>query len=384
MPALPGLAAEGAPAPQSTGFSNYGQPAPSERHVIRLIGSNPRMPGNGVSWTPLEALEGILTPSGLHFERHHNGIPEIDPQHFALLIHGMVQQPLRFDLTDLLRYPRQSRALFLECGGNSNAGWHAEPMQKPVGAFHGLVSCSEWTGVPLRLLLAEAGIDPRARWVIATGADTAATEVSLPLAKLQDDALLALYQNGERLRLENGYPLRLILPGWEGVRQIKWLTRLEVTDRPAMSRNETAQYTQLLPDGRARQFDFVMGPKSLITSPSHGQRLPGAGLYEVSGLAWSGHGAVAAVDVSQDGGRHWVPARLEAPVLDRCFTRFRAAWQWDGTPAVLQSRVRDQLGNLQPGRAALIAERGRNGYFHYNAVVSWAVDGDGAVRHVYA
>ena len=400
--ALPATASAGAapaaasPTPQQTapdlpsqgvagsGFSNYGMPVAAERRVIRLTGSNRDVPGNGVSWTPLEALEGIITPSGLHFERHHNGVPQVDPQQFQLLVHGLVARPRSFDLAALLRYPLQSRLLFLECGGNSNAGWHAEPMQKPVGSVHGLVSCSEWTGVPLRLLLAEAGVDPRATWVIASGMDAAATEVSLPLAKLQQDALVALFQNGERLRAENGYPLRLVLPGWEGVTQIKWLHRLEVTDRPVMARNETAQYTELRPDGRADQFTFVMAPKSLITSPSHGQSLPSAGVYEVRGLAWSGHGAVAAVDVSADGGRSWSPARLEPPVLDQCFTRFRAAWAWDGNPAVLQSRVRDARGHVQPARAALVAERGRNGYFHYNAIVSWAVDSDGRVRHVYA
>jgi sulfane dehydrogenase subunit SoxC len=366
-----------------SGFSNYGAPSSHERRVIRLIGANSAAAGNGVSWTPLEALEGIVTPSGLHFERHHNGVPQIDPERFEFIVHGLVERPLRFDLSALLRYPLQSRLLFLECGGNSNAGWHAEAMQKPVGAFHGLVSCSEWTGVPLRLLLDEAGVDPRARWGIATGLDAAATELSVPLSKLRDDALLALYQNGERIRAENGYPLRLILPGWEGVTQIKWLHRLELSDRPVMSRNETAQYTELLPSGKARQFSFVIGPKSLITAPTHGQRLPGAGVYELRGLAWSGHGAVSTVEVSDDGGHSWSSARLEPPVLSQCFTRFRAAWRWDGSPAILQSRIRDTSGRSQPTRSALVAERGRNGYFHYNAIVSWAVDTDGAVRHVY-
>ena len=366
------------------GFSNYGQPSRHERRVIRLIGANAQVPGNGVSWTPLEALEGIITPSGLHFERHHNGVPEIDPAHFELVIDGLVGRPLRFDLERLVRYPRISRLLFLECGGNSNAGWHEEPMQKPVGSVHGLVSCSEWTGVPVRLLLDEAGVDPRARWAVVSGLDAAATETSVPLAKLREDALLALFQNGERLRPENGYPLRLILPGWQGVNQIKWLHRLELTDRPVMARNETAQYTQLLPSGKALQFEFVMGPKSLITSPTQGQHLPQPGVYEIHGLAWSGHGSVAAVEVSDDGGQSWTEARLEPPVLSQCFTRFRAAWRWDGKPAVLQSRVRDSRGLRQPTRAGLLAERGRNGYFHFNAIVSWAVDEDGSVHHVYA
>ncbi len=365
-------------------FSNYGMPSVYEKRVIRLIGSNRMVSGNGVSWTPLESLEGIVTPTGLHFERHHNGVPDVDPARFELLMHGMVARPLRFDLAGLLRYPLQSRLIFIECGGNSNAGWHEEPMQKPVGSFHGLVSCSEWTGVPLNYLLDEAGIDSKATWAIAEGLDAAATEVSIPVSKLREDALLALYQNGERLRAENGYPLRLVLPGWEGVRQVKWLHRLEFTDQPVMSRNETGEYTQLLPSGKAEQFDFVMGPKSLITSPSHGQTLGLPGVYEIRGLAWSGHGSVAKVEVSADGGQSWSTAHIDGPVMSKCFARFRAAWKWNGKPAVLQSRAKDDHGNIQPTRARLLAERGRNGYFHYNAIVSWAVDSDGTVRHVYA
>jgi sulfane dehydrogenase subunit SoxC len=380
---VPVLGAE-TPKVAPRGFTNYGEPSPHENRVIRLIGNNRDMPGNGVSWTPLESLEGIITPTGLHFERHHNGIPEIDPVAYELTFEGLIDKPARFKLDALMRYPMQSRLVFLECGGNSNAGWHEAPMQKPVGSFHGLVSCAEWTGVPLSLVL--AAIKPRdsASWVIAEGYDAAASEVSLPIGKLKDDALLALYQNGERLRPENGYPLRLILPGWEGVRQIKWLKRLTFTDQPVMSRNETAQYTELLPSGVAEQFNFVMGPKSLITHPSHGQHISRPGWVEIKGLAWSGHGRVKKVEVSQDGGQHWVEATLDTPVLPRCFTRFRAAWQWDGQPAVLQSRVLDEAGTLQPGRPQLIAARGRNSYFHYNAIVSFAVDRDGRVRHVYA
>jgi len=365
-------------------FSNYGMPSVHEKRVIRLIGSNRMVLGNGVSWTPLESLEGMVTPTGLHFERHHNGVPEVEPARFTFTLHGMVAKPLCFDLAGLLRYPLQSRMLFLECGGNSNAGWHEEPMQKPVGSFHGLVSGSEWTGVPLSYLLDEAGGNSRATWAIAEGLDAAATEVSIPISKLREDALLALFQNGERLRAENGYPLRLVLPGWEGVRQIKWLHRLEFTDQPVMSRNETGEYTQLLPSGKAEQFDFVMGPKSLITSPSYGQTLGTRGVFEVRGLAWSGHGAVAKVEVSADGGKSWSTAHIDGPVMSKCFARFRAAWKWDGKPAVLQSRVKDDQGNIQPTRAHLVAQRGRNGYFHYNAILSWAVDSDGTVRHVYA
>jgi len=365
-------------------FSGYGQPSPHEAGTVRRIGANRLVDGNGVSWTPLEELEGLITPSGLHFERHHNGVPRIDPARHRLLIHGLVKQPLAFGVDDLLRYPMRSRMLFIECGGNSNAGWHAEPIQRPAGSFHGLVSCSEWTGVPVALLLREAGVDPAAAWVIAEGADAIAMNVSLPLAKLMDDALVALFQNGERVRPENGYPMRLIVPGWEGVLNVKWLRRLQLSDRPVMARNETAKYTELMPDGKARQFTFVMQPKSLITSPSHGQRLDRPDVYEIRGLAWSGRGRVQKVEVSADGGRSWAEAALEAPVLPCCLTRFRAAWRWDGRPALLQSRVSDETGAVQPARRALLAERGSNGYFHYNAIVTWAVDKDGAVTHAYA
>jgi len=365
-------------------FSNYGQPSPRERETIRWISANPAAPGNGISWTPLHRLEGTLTPNGLHFERHHNGVPQIDPDRHRLLLHGLFGNPLSLSIEDLLRYPMVSRLCFVECGGNSNAGWHEEPIQTPVGYFHGLASCSEWTGVPLATLLDEAGLLPDARWLIAEGADAAAMNVSIPVEKALDDTLLALYQNGERIRPENGYPLRLILPGWEAVLNVKWLQRLQAAREPVMARNETAQYSELQPDGKARQFTFLMEAKSLITQPSPGFRLRGPGLYQISGLAWSGRGRIRKVEVSADGGRTWAEAALQEPVLSKCFTRFRLPWRWDGSPRVLKSRASDETGYQQPERATLIAERGRNGYFHYNAIVSWAVATDGSLSHVYA
>jgi sulfane dehydrogenase subunit SoxC len=295
-----------------------------------------------------------------------------------------VRQPLEFSVESLLRYPMRTRYLVIECGGNSNAGWHQEPIQRPVGDFHGLVSCSEWTGVPLSILLDEAGVDPKAAWVIAEGADAGLLNVSLPLSKLADDAMIGLYQNGERLRPENGYPLRLIVPGWEGITHVKWLRRLQLTDRPAMTRNETATYTELQPSGKARMFTFVMDAKSLITSPSPGQKMYGPNVYEISGLAWSGRGKIAKVDVSADGGKSWAEADLQDPVLPQCFTRFRLPWSWDGNPAILKSRASDETGYVQPERDVLVGERGREGYFHYNAIVSWAIDEDGEITHVYA
>lgn len=366
-------------------FTNYGLPSPHEKKVIRWITSNPDAPGNGVSWTPLHDLDGVVTPNGLHFERHHNGVPDIDPDRHRLLIHGLVARPLTFSVEDLLRYPTVSRLCFVECGGNSNAGWNPRPVQSRAGYFHGLVSCSEWSGVPLSILLDEAGIDRKAaKWLIAEGADAAAVSVSIPVAKAFDDAILALYQNGERVRPENGYPMRLIVPGWEGILHVKWLRRLKAVEAPAMTRYETARYTEIVPGGKARQFTFVMEVKSLITSPSPGVTMQGPGFYEISGLAWSGKGRIARVDVSADGGKSWAEAALCEPVLPACFTRFRIPWRWDGAPAVLQSRAADESGAVQPTRDSLIGERGAFGYFHYHAIVSWGISPEGEISHVYA
>jgi sulfane dehydrogenase subunit SoxC len=365
------------------GFSNYGQPSAHEAGLIRWISATPGAPQNGVSWTPLHDLDGIITPSGLHFERHHNGVPDIDPAVHRLVILGAVERPLSFDLEALKRYPRVSQILCIECGGNSNAGWDLHPIQTPAGYFHGLASCSEWTGVRIKTLLEETGITNSSKWVIAEGADAFGMTVSLPLEKLLDDAFVGLYQNGEPLRPAQGYPMRLICPGWEGVTHVKWLRTLEVSDRPVMARNETARYTELQPDGKARMFTFVMDAKSLITAPSPGMHLPSDGLYEITGLAWSGRGRIAQVEVSADGGRTWANAELSSPVVPRAFTRFRIPWQWKGQSAVLQSRATDETGYVQPTRAALLEARGRHGYFHYNAIVSWAVAGDGRVSHVY-
>lgn len=365
-------------------FSNYGQPSPYEKSTIRWIMGNRMAPGNGVSWTPLHNLEGTITPSGLHFERHHNGVPRIEPKKHQLLLHGLVENSLMFSIDSLMRYPMKSCLCFIECGGNSNAGWRKNPIQTPAGYFHGMASCSEWTGVPLNILLEEAGLKKDAGWIIAEGADAAAIHVSIPLAKARDDCILALYQNGERIRPENGYPLRLIVPGWEGVVNVKWLRRLHLTDRPVMARNETSKYTDLLPSGKARQFSFIMDAKSLITNPSFGYQLDKPGLYQISGLAWSGRGKISKVEVSADGGKSWAEAELQEPVLSKCFTRFRIPWLWDGNKAVLKSRAIDDTGYIQPEREELVEKRGRHGYFHYNAIVSWEILQDGTVRHVYA
>ena len=366
-------------------MSGYGSRSRFEAGVQRRAGSLPGTDGSGASSTPLQALEGMITPSALHFERHHSGIPDIDPDVHRLLIHGLVKRELFFDMEALSRYPMVSRIQFLECSGNSRAaGLLPEPVTDSCGALHGLVSCSEWTGIPLATLLDEAGIDPAAQWILAEGADAAAMTRSVPLGKAMDDALLALYQNGERLRPENGYPVRLFLPGYEGNMSIKWLRRIKLTAAPAMSREETSKYTDLLPDGRALMFTFPMQVKSVITSPSPGLVLDRPGLYQVSGMAWSGLGRIVRVEVSADGGVSWGTAALSEPVLARAVTRFRMAWRWNGAPAVIMSRAIDETGAMQPTRAAIIAEKGVNFLYHYNGIQAWRVSGDGQVTNVYA
>ena len=365
-------------------FTNYGQPSPHEFAVIRWISANEDAPGNGVSWTPLHDLQGTITPNGLFYERHHNGVPDIDPKKHQLLINGLVNTPLVFTVDALKRYPMTTRICFIECGGNSNSSWHKKPIQSQAGYAHGLVSNAEWTGIPVSYLLEEAGVAPTAKWVIAEGADAGAMDVSIPLEKLMDDAMLVLYQNGERLRPENGYPVRLLLPGWEGVLNVKWLRQLRLTDAPVMSRDETAQYTELQPNGKARQFTFIMDAKSVITSPSPGMVLPdNPGIYQVTGLAWSGRGKVKRVDVSADGGKSWMEATLQQPVLDKAFTRFSIPWHWQGQHAILQSRVTDETGYVQPTRAELIAKHGTHGFFHFNGIISWEVTDTGEINHVY-
>jgi sulfane dehydrogenase subunit SoxC len=346
--------------------------------------NNPATPGIGSSRTPHHLLDGMITPSGLHYERSHSGVPDIDPEQHRLLIHGLVRQPLVFSLEDLSRYPRVSHIAFLECAGNSGALSTAQAAPLNVQAIHGLLSCSDWTGVKLSTLLDEAGIDPRAKWVLAEGADSSGMSRSFPLAKAMDDALVCLYQNGERVRPANGYPLRLLLPGFEGNMNVKWLRRLKLVDAPIMTKDETSKYTILLKEDKAWQFVFPIEVKSMITRPSPGLTLKGPGFYEISGLAWSGNGRIRQVEVSADGGQSFAPAVLQDPVLPKALTRFRAAWQWNGGPAVLQSRATDDTGMVQPSRAQFVAERGLRGNYHYNAVASWKIDQAGEASNVFA
>jgi sulfane dehydrogenase subunit SoxC len=376
----PWMKAPGAP------FTGYGQPSRFEDKVVRLMPPppNPVTQGVGTARTPLHLLDGIITPSGLHFERSHSGIPDIDPDQHRLVIHGLVKRPLVFTMGALHRYPMQSRIAFIECAGNSQA--LNAPQAQPLGvaAIHGIIGCSEWTGVKLSALLDEAGVDPSARWMIAEGADSAAMSRSIPLGKAMDDALVCLYQNGERVRPSNGYPMRLLVPGFEGNMNVKWLRRLKLVAEPVMSKDETSRYTVLLEDEKAWQFVFPMEVKSVITRPAPGLVLKGPGFYEISGLAWSGNGTIRQVDVSADGGQSWAPAALQGPVLPKAAVRFRAPWQWTGAPAVLQSRATDDTGMVQPTRAAFGAERGFRGVYHYNAIASWGINEKGEAANVYA
>jgi sulfane dehydrogenase subunit SoxC len=365
-------------------FVPYGQPSHFESPVVRTYGSLPGTTGTGSSRTPLHALEGMITPNGLHFERLHNGIPDIDPDQHQLVIHGLVRRPLSFTIEALSRYPMVSRVAFIECGGNGGALYQPKPAPLGVQGLQGLLSCAEWTGVPLAVLLDEAGVDPRAKWLLAEGGDAASMSRSVPLAKAMDDAVVALYQNGERVRPGNGYPMRLLLPGFEGNMQVKWLRRLMLIEEPMMTKDETSKYTITLPDGKSQQFVFPIEAKSVITRPSPGHRLDRAGVYEISGLAWSGYGRVTKVDVTADGGKSWAPAALQEPALPRALTRFRLPWQWDGGPAVLGSRAVDESGYVQPSRDALLAERGGNTIYHYNGITCWGVATSGELTHVYA
>ena len=374
----PGMQSPGGP------MSAAGAPASYEAHVQRTsIASQPGTNGSGVSRTPLQHLDGLVTPSRLHFERHHAGVPDIDPTTHRLYIHGLVEQPRVFSLDALMRYPMVSQLQFLECSGNSAALIAPEAAPLDCATIHGLISTSEWGGVPLSILLEEAGVKPEGKWVVADGADAAVLNRSVPLRKVMDDAIVALYQNGERLRPSNGYPMRLFLPGWEGNTSIKWLRSLKVTSQPAMSKNETSKYSDLDEAGQAQLFTFAMGVKSVITSPSPGLSMHQPGLYQISGMAWSGSGCIRQVEVSADGGQSWVQAALDQHVLPKCVTRFRAAWRWQGQRGVLMSRATDEHGEVQPTRTLNMHNRGVGSFYHVNAIQAWAVDGQGEVSNVY-
>ncbi len=373
---------------QGVATDGYGKPSKFEQNVQRR-----QSPGltqttqSSVSFAPLQSLFGIVTPSGLHFERHHQGWWDIDPSKHRLMINGsdpaMVKTPMVFTMDELMRLPAVSRFHFIECGANTGMEWGNVAV--PTCQYsHGMLSCSEFTGVPLKLLLDLAGADTkRGRYVLAEGADGSSMTRTIPMELVESGQVLVAYgQNGEMLRPENGYPLRLVVPGVQGVSWVKYLRRIEVGDQPWATKDEAIHYIDLMPDGMHRQYSSTQECKSVITTPSGGQVLLDKGFYQVTGLAWSGRGKVKRVDVSVDGGRNWKTATLQGPVMDRCLTRFNLPWAWDGKPALLQSRAMDETGYVQPTYRQLRAVRGTRSIYHNNAVQTWLVQESGEVKNV--
>jgi sulfane dehydrogenase subunit SoxC len=360
----------------------YGQPSEFVKSTIRrnvpwLTASKE----SSVSFSPLQDLNGIITPNGLFFERYHAGRAEVDPKQHRLMIHGLVERPLVLTMEDIQRFPSVSRIHFIECPANGGMEWRAAQLNS-LQFTHGMVSCAEWTGVKLSTLLEEVGIKKGAKWVLVEGADGAHMTRSLPLDKCLDDCLVVYAQNGEALRPEQGFPLRLLVPGWEGNVSVKWLRRIKLGDEPWYTREETAKYTDLMADGTSRGFTWVNEAKSVITFPCPEKPLSGAGLYEIRGLAWTGKGKIRAVDVSFDGGVNWTRAQLQQPVLTKALTRFTVPWRWDGKPALLESRAVDETGYVQPTITQLRKMRGSNSIYHNNSIQTWQVKPDGSIFDV--
>ncbi|MFN7025145.1 MAG: sulfite dehydrogenase [Pseudorhizobium sp.] len=361
----------------------YGSPSSFEAHVVRK--NVPWLTSDAVSsinFTPLHELDGIVTPSGLCFERHHGGIAEIDPAQHRLMINGMVETPLVFTMAELKRFPRENKLYFLECAANSGMEWRGAQLNG-CQYTHGMIHCVMYTGVPLRTILQEAGIKPEGKWLLAEGADASAMTRSIPLEKAMGDCMVAFGMNGEALRPEQGYPIRLVVPGWEGNMWVKWLRRLEIGDEPWHQREETSKYTDLLPNGKARRFTYVMDVKSVITNPSPQAPIThGKGPLVISGLAWSGNGRIKRVDVTTDGGRNWHTARIDGPSLPKALHRFYYEIDWDGSELFLQSRAIDEHGSVQPTKEELRSARGTNSIYHNNGIQTWYVNKDGGIENV--
>ena len=361
----------------------YGVPSKFEANLARRESPGlTRVSGASASFAPLQSLFGIITPSGLHFERHHQGWHDMDPSKHRLMVMGMVKNPKVYSMDDLMRLPSVSRMHFIECGANSAMEW-GNVAVPTVQYTHGMVSCSEFTGVLLSVLLEDSGFDKKnGKFILAEGADGSGMTRTINMANALDDVMVVYGMNGEMLRPENGYPLRLVVPGAQGVSSVKWLRRIKVGDKPYDTKDEVSHYVDLQPDGQQRQYTSIQEAKSVITSPSGGQVLLGKGFYNVTGLAWTGRGKIKRVDVSMDAGRNWRTARLETPVLDKCLTRFNIDWVWDGSPVILQSRAIDDTGYVQPKINQLREVRGTKSTYHNNAIQSWKIADSGEVTNV--
>jgi sulfane dehydrogenase subunit SoxC len=364
------------------GDKPYGAPSAHEKAVVRrTVDWLTASKESSVSFTPIADQIGIITPSGLHFERHHAGRPDIDPAAHRLIVHGLVEREMIFTMADLRRFPAASVVRFVECPANGGMEWRGAQLER-CQYVRGMISCSEWTGVTIRTLLRETGLKPTAKWMLAEGADAAAMTRSVPIEKVLDDAILCYGQNGEAIRPEQGYPLRLLLPGWEGNMSVKWLRRLEFGDQPWHTREETSKYTDLMPDGRARQFTWFMEANSVVTYPSPERPFLGKGFNEIAGFAWSGLGRIRRVDVSVDGGRNWTTAKLHDPVFAKAMTRWSLPYSWNGQPLLVMSRAIDETGYVQPSIAELRKVRGVNSIYHNNAMLTWHVKAGGEVENV--
>jgi len=361
----------------------YGQPSQYESDTVRRdVGWLTADAKSSVNFTPLHKLDGVITPNGLCFERHHAGIADIDPQQHRFMINGLVDHPLVFTLQDLMRFPRVNKPYFLECAANSGMEWRGAQLNG-CQFTHGMVHNVMYTGVSLATILREAGIKSNAKWLLPEGADASHMTRSIPIEKGLDDCLVVTHMNGEALRPEQGYPLRLVVPGWEGNMWVKWLRRIEVGDKPWHQREETSKYTDLLEDGQARRFTWEMDVKSIITNPSPQAPINhGRGQTVITGLAWSGFGTIKRVDVSIDGGRNWKQARLDGPSWSKSVHRFYYDFQWDGSEMFLQSRAIDELGRVQPTKHALRTARGENSIYHNNGIQTWHVKNDGSAENV--
>jgi sulfane dehydrogenase subunit SoxC len=360
----------------------YGSPSKFEKHVVRRdVPWLTASPESSVNFTPLHELDGIITPSGLCFERHHSGIAEINPADHRLMINGLVERPLVFTMDDIKRMPRVNRICFLECAANSGMEWRGAQLNG-CQFTHGMVHNVMYTGVTLKTLLDEAGLKPNAKWLMLEGADAAGMNRSLPVEKALSDVILAFAMNGEALRPEQGYPLRAVIPGWEGNLWVKWLRRIEAGDKPWQAREETSKYTDLLADGRSRRYTFIMDAKSVVTNPSPQAPLKFKGRNVLSGLAWSGRGTIKRVDVSIDGGQNWQTARIDGPVLDKSLTRFYVDFDWNGQEMMIQSRAMDSSGYVQPTKEELRKVRGVNSIYHNNGIQTWLVRSNGETENV--